>query len=116
MVENAPTIQQVMGDFYKFCFGSVMVAHNLEFDYGFLRYFAKPSGYLFDNKKLDTLELSRQLFAKDRFRGEEPSKFTLDVLTKYFEIPLDNAHRSLCDAAATAHLLKKLLEKDPELI
>lgn len=116
MVENAPTIQQVIGDFYKFCFGSVMVAHNLEFDYGFLRYFAKPSGYLFDNKKLDTLELSRQLFSKERFRGEEPGKFTLDVLTKHFEIPLNNAHRSLCDAAATAHLLKKLLEKDPNLI
>ena len=116
MVKDAPTIQQVMGDFYKFCFGSVMVAHNLEFDYGFLRYFAKPAGYFFDNKKLDTLVLSRKLFADEEFKGEEPNEYTLDTLTKYFEIPLNNAHRSLCDAVATAYLLKKLLEKMPNLI
>ena len=62
MVRNAETIDKVFPKLLEFIKDSVLVAHNAEFDVGFLRHFAKELGYEFDFTYLDTLSLAYELF------------------------------------------------------
>jgi len=57
MVEDSPSINYVLPDFYKYCYGSALVAHNIAFDYGFLSNIAKKMNYNFDNEQYDTQTL-----------------------------------------------------------
>ncbi|MBQ8430421.1 MAG: 3'-5' exoribonuclease, partial [Clostridia bacterium] len=59
MVEDSPSINYVLPDFYKFCYGSSLVAHNIAFDYGFLSQIAKKMCYNFDNEQLYTITIAR---------------------------------------------------------
>ena len=49
MVKSAKTIKDVLPEFIKFCGDNVLVAHNANFDIGFLRYQANKLGLKFDN-------------------------------------------------------------------
>ena len=62
MVRDAETIDKVFPKMLKFIEGSVLVAHNAEFDIGFLKHYAKELGYDFDFTYLDTLSLAQDLF------------------------------------------------------
>ena len=102
-VANAPTLAQVIGDFYKFTRGAVLAGHNIDlFDCNFLSFWGKQYRYHFDNPTVDTLKL-----AKEKKIG---GKLNLSTLCKKFDIPFHNAHRAFYDAEVTAKLLKKLVE------
>ncbi len=62
MVKDAPTVNEVMGDFLQFCNGCALVAHNAQFDTGFIKVNARNLDLDFDFCVLDTLELSRDCF------------------------------------------------------
>ena len=62
MVKDAETIDKVFPKMLDFIEGSVLVAHNAEFDMGFLKHNAKVLGYDFDFTYLDTLSLAKELF------------------------------------------------------
>ncbi|MEM5818976.1 MAG: exonuclease domain-containing protein, partial [Desulfitobacterium hafniense] len=62
MVRDAETIDQVFPKLLQFIEGSVLVAHNADFDIGFLKHNAKVLGYDFDYTYLDTLSLAKELF------------------------------------------------------
>jgi DNA polymerase III epsilon subunit family exonuclease len=100
-VEGAPTWKDVAPDFYKFTRGATIVAHNAEFDMGFIRHYGKEEFYNFDNEVLDTLALCRKTL--------KLSKNNLESVCKELNITLTNAHRALNDAVATAKVLKCLL-------
>ena len=101
MVANAPTFEAVCPDFYKFCYGSTLVAHNMEFDSRFIKNQSKPLNYLFDNPLMDTLAIARGCIVG-------VANYKLNTLCDKFGIVFRH-HRAYSDALATAQLLIELI-------
>ena len=102
MVEDAPGIEEVLPQFLAFCEDCVMVAHNAAFDMGFITENAARQGLPLDATSVDTMVISRVLLPHQ-------NKHTLDALCKVFDISLENHHRAVDDAEATAHIFLKFL-------
>lgn len=102
MVEDSPKINYVIPDFYKYCYGCGLVAHNIAFDYGFLSQIAKKMNYNFDNPQYDTLNIARQKLLGLR-------NFKLETVAERLGVSLVGAHRAVNDAMATAKCFLKLL-------
>ena len=102
MVKDAPTINYILPDFYKFCYGSTMVAHNIAFDISFIYAAAKKLSFNFDNQLMDTLEMSRK-----KLPGLK--NYKLGTVVQKLNVVLDNAHRAVNDATATAKVFIKLM-------
>ncbi|MFD2255783.1 exonuclease domain-containing protein [Luteolibacter algae] len=99
MVAGAPKFEDVADAFRDFVGNAVFVAHNASFDYGFLRQEFARIGEDFRRPTLCTVVAMRKFFPG------LPS-YSLGKLTEYFQVPLESHHRALCDAEATAELLK----------
>lgn len=107
MVEDAPYFHEIARDIVEKTEGCIFVAHNVNFDYGFLRAEFNSLGYTYTRKCLDTVKLSRKTFPHLR-------SHSLGNLIKHFEIPVSARHRALEDAQATAVLLKLIIEQQDE--
>lgn len=104
MVANAPYFSEIADDFEAFLNDSIFVAHNVEFDYGFLaREFARI-GRNFRYPRLCTCASMRRLFPGHR-------SYSLASLCNTFGLPLRHHHRALYDAEAAAELLLMINEK-----
>lgn len=103
-VADAPTLEQVMPDFYKFCDGCVIVSYVIGFDFGFIDYHGKALGYTFTNRTDDAFVL-----AKTKLKGLK--NYKLVTVAKQLGVSLENAHRAVHDAVATAECMVKLLEE-----
>jgi DNA polymerase-3 subunit epsilon len=98
MVEDAPYFADIADQFEAFMGDAIFVAHNVEFDYGFIsREFARL-GRPFRHAKLCTCASMRRLCPG-------LGSYSLAALTRHFDIPLAQHHRALCDAEAAAQLL-----------
>jgi DNA polymerase-3 subunit alpha (Gram-positive type) len=104
MVKDAPRIDEILGDFFEFCKGCVLVAHNASFDIGFIRKAAEDMGLGFGFTYLDTLQLARCMYPTLH-------NHKLDTLTKHLNIILENHHRAVDDAKATAEIFVKMCEQ-----
>ncbi len=102
MVADAPRFCEVAKDIVEFTEGSVFVAHNARFDYGFIREEFQRLGYTYSRKQLCTVRLSRQVFP-------EIGKYGLDKLIKHFDIKVKNRHRAMGDVEATVVVFEKIL-------
>ena len=102
---GAPTVDKVMADFFKFVDGAVLVGHNVNFDYGFVRYYGKDNGYIFSNPALDTVALAHELLA-----GEGLANYKLNTIAEYYGFDF-NHHRAFEDAATTAKIFVELIKK-----
>jgi len=102
MLVDAPSIEQVMPDFYKFVDGCVLSAYNISFDAHFLEVIGKELRYKFDNPKVDALDIARRNI---------PSlhNYKLGTVVKALGITLNDAHRALADAMAAAKVFIKLI-------
>lgn len=100
-LKGKPLIEEVLPDFYKFVQDSILVAHNLTFDYNFISAKGKPMGIYFDNERYDTLAIARKSLPGRR-------SYSLGNIIKEFDISLENAHRAVEDAEATAKLFLKI--------
>jgi DNA polymerase-3 subunit alpha (Gram-positive type) len=96
-----PGIEEILPRFLEFARGSVLVAHNAAFDTGFVREACRQHGYPYDMTSVDTLGLSR-LLLKDLKRHR------LNMVAKHLGVKLENHHRALDDATATAEVFIKL--------
>lgn len=103
MLVDAPKIDSVLPEFLNFVGNSVLVAHNANFDVGFIRQNASDMNIEVKNTVLDTLELSRTLFP-------QLSKHKLDVVAKHLDVSLENHHRAVDDAGATAEIFIKCVD------
>lgn len=101
MVKDAPTINYILPDFYKFCDGATIVAQNANFDMSFIWNIGKKLSYNFDHKIMDTMEMARQ-----KLPGLK--NYKLGTIVDYLGVVLDNAHRAINDATATAKIFIKL--------
>jgi DNA polymerase-3 subunit epsilon len=107
MVANAPLFSQVASQIYDLLQDKIFVAHNVNFDYSFVRHHLEACSYHLTSKKLCTVRLSRKLFPG-------LASYSLGKLCMALQVPLNIRHRAGGDAAATAILLSMLLEKDTE--
>lgn len=104
MVTNAPLAREALQDFAEFCEGSVLVAHNAQFDIGFIRVHGQRYGISFQQPYADTLMLSRYLLF-----GIKNHK--LQTVCEALGVELMNHHRAVDDAAATAELFLEFLSR-----
>ena len=107
MVANAPTFEEVAGQVYELLQDKIFIAHNVNFDYSFVKHQLQRAGYELDSKKLCTVRLSRKIFPG--LNG-----YALGKLCHQLKINLSNQHRAGGDAMATAFLFKKLKENDKD--
>ena len=97
-VAGAPPIEVVLPKFVDFAAHSVLVAHNAQFDLGFLDYeLGRQRGQTFPRPALDTLRLARKLCPQQRC--------SLSALAYRFDTRVKPVHRALHDAQATGELL-----------
>ena len=104
MVKDAETIDKVLPKVLDFIGDSVIVAHNADFDVGFLKYNAKQLGLSLENTYLDTLRLAKELFP-------DYKKYKLGVIAENLGIEVLVAHRALDDVDTTVKVFKVMIEK-----
>lgn len=105
MVENCLPFGGVAKDVFAMLEGRTFVAHNVNFDYSFLKHHLGNAGYHYTAPKLCTIRMSRKI------RPGLPS-YSLGNLCDSLDISLASRHRAGGDADATAMLFSKLLSWD----
>ncbi len=103
MVKDKPTIDIVLPKFIEFINDAALVAHNAIFDVPFIKNKQKKLGIDKDYTVLDTLTMSRLLL-------KDIKRFNLKRISRYLNVSLENHHRAVDDATATAHIFVKLLD------
>ena len=104
MVADAPLFADVADDFEAFMQDAIFVAHNVDFDYGFVAREFKRLGKKFRYPKLCTCASMRKLYPGHK-------SYSLAALCENYGIALRQHHRALCDAEAAAELLSLINEK-----
>lgn len=104
MVADAPSQGDAVKAFIEFVGKRTVVAHNANFDMGFIRRAAENAGIHFDPPYLDTLSMSR-------FLNPELKNHKLDTLVDFYRLGDFNHHRACDDAEVTAKIFCKMTEK-----
>jgi len=105
MVSNAPKFYEIARELIELTDNAVFVAHNVSFDYGFVRSEFRRLGFDYKREQLCTVRLSRRLIPGHR-------SYSLGRICEELNIPLNGRHRAMGDAAATARLFGLLLETE----
>ena len=105
MVTEAPRFFEVAKDIYELLDGNVFVAHNVNFDYSFLKREFQELGGNLNLSKLCTVRLSRKILPGYK-------SYSLGTLCEQLGIENHARHRAMGDARATAELMTLLLETD----
>ena len=92
MLKGAPKPAQALKDFLTFVDGRPLVAHNAEFDIGFIRAGCREAGLPFEPTYVDTLILAQNLLP-------ELGKYKLDIVAEHLKLPAFQHHRASDDAA-----------------
>ena len=103
MVIDAPKIETALPEFMDYVGDAVLVAHNAGFDVGFIEENCKRLGMERRLTSVDTVALARVLLPT-------LSRYKLNVVAKALGISLENHHRAVDDAGATAEIFVKFVE------
>jgi DNA polymerase-3 subunit epsilon len=107
MVQEAPQFEEVAEGIAKILEGKVFVAHNVNFDYKYVKFELELAGYSISQSRLCTVRLSRKIIPG------LPS-YSLGKLTRSLGIEHKDKHRAMSDTMATVHLFHLLIEKGEE--
>jgi DNA polymerase III subunit epsilon len=107
MVAKAPVFEEIAGQVFELLQDKIFVAHNVNFDYSFVKHHLLSAGYDLDTKKLCTVRLARKVLPG--LNG-----YSLSKLTAKLGINHGEHHRAGGDALATADLLTMIIEKDTD--
>ncbi len=105
MLIGQPGIDKVLPEFLTFIKGSVLVAHNAEFDMGMLKAACSRDGIDLDWPAFCTLKMARELLP-------ELEQKNLDTLAKHYGLTFESRHRSIGDVKVTAAVLKEFLSSE----
>ena len=103
MVMEAPDIETILPQFLEFVGDAVLVAHNASFDVSFIEQNCRYQDITPDFTSVDTVAMARILLPT-------LSKFKLNVVANALHISLENHHRAVDDAGATAEIFVKFVE------
>lgn len=104
-VADAPTFEEIAEELYEFLNGHVFVAHNVSFDYGFIKNHFADADIVFNSNRLCTVRLSRKIFPG------LPS-YSLGNLCQSLKVTIKGRHTALGDAEATAQVFTYLAQND----
>ena len=104
MLIGAPKIEEVLPAFLQFVNGRVLVAHNSDFDTGFIRAECQRQGLAYNFTAADTLILSQNLLS-------HLNKFKLDVVANALSLPDFQHHRAADDALTCGMIMARLMKK-----
>ncbi|OYD16851.1 hypothetical protein CH333_02460 [candidate division WOR-3 bacterium JGI_Cruoil_03_44_89] len=104
MVMNAPVFESIADDVLEFIKGTVLVAHNAEFDLGFIaKHLRRAKRGIPDNLVVDTLTLARKHF---NFPGN-----SLETIASCLAIDTEGNHRALKDVTITREVFQHFIAK-----
>lgn len=109
MVMDKPKFYELAKRIVEITQGCVFVAHNVFFDYNFIRNEFMELGFNFNLPKLCTVRMSRKAFPGLK-------SYSLGNLVQHFNISLPNHHRAMDDANATYDLFKLIKQSNPDLL
>ena len=107
MISQAPLFEDVAPKIFGMLKDKVFVAHNVNFDYSFVKHKLAQEGYDLDCKKLCTVRLSRRILPGHL-------SYSLGKLCRSLNIEIEQRHRAGGDTQATVKLFEKILENDIE--
>ena len=99
MVEDAPSFEQVAKELLVRLDDAVLCAHNVRFDYGFLKAEFKRIGMTFQRKVLCTVKLSRALYP-------EFTSHSLSALIQRYQLQCSQRHRAMGDVEVMAQFIQ----------
>jgi DNA polymerase-3 subunit epsilon len=105
MVSTAPQFSTVAENIYNLIKDRIFVAHNVNFDYSFVKHHLGINGFDLNTPKLCTIRSSRKIFPGYR-------KYGLGSICRELDIEINDRHRAMGDAWATTLLLQKLIAND----
>jgi DNA polymerase-3 subunit epsilon len=105
MVSQAPLFEDVADKIFTLLNDKVFVAHNVNFDYSFIKYQLAAAGYAIDCKKLCTVRLGRKVLPGH-------SSYSLGKLCRCLGIEVEQRHRAGGDTRATVKLFECILRND----
>lgn len=109
MTSSAPKFEVFAKDLYDFLHGSILVAHNIKFDYSFLQMEFQKVGIDYKSDRICTIEMSKHIIPGLGAYG-------LSKLCKTLNIKNSDRHRAEGDALATVELFKMLQKKDQNML
>lgn len=109
MVASAPSFAEVAENIYTLLNNKVFIAHNVNFDFSFIKEHLLKEGFHFLPPKLCTVRLSRKAFPG-------LASYSLGNLCRQLNIHLENRHRARGDAEATVILFEKILDEQPQVL
>lgn len=109
MVAVAPSFEIVAPYIYNLLKDRVFVAHNVNFDFSFVKHHLQQAGFTLQTPKLCTIRLSRKVFPGFR-------KYGLGHLCRELGICIENRHRAYGDALATSRVLDLVLQNNGLLL
>jgi DNA polymerase-3 subunit epsilon len=102
MVAGAPRFFEIAKRVVEMTEGAIFVAHNVSFDFSFIREEFARLGYTFSRQQLCTVRLSRKVFPG-------LTSYSLSNLKRHFGIVADRSHRALDDTLATVRIFELIL-------
>jgi len=105
MVKDLPAFDSVAEELFSLLRDKIFVAHNVNFDFSFIKYHLSQSGFQLEVRKLDTIRLSRHIIPGLKGYG-------LDKLCRFLKIKINGRHSALGDAMAATEILHELIRRD----
>lgn len=102
-LENAPTFYHIKDELLELFDGAIFAAHNVRFDYSFIKEEMDRCNAPFDVKKLCTVKLARALYP-------EMKLYNLDAIIEHFGLKCKNRHRAFDDAKAICEFFQIALK------
>jgi DNA polymerase III subunit epsilon len=102
MVADAPYFAEIAPLIHEWLREAIFVAHNVNFDYSFLKHQLLACGFDLNSRKLCTVRLSRKVFPG------LPS-YSLGNICQHLGISIPNRHRAGGDADATTILFEQII-------
>ena len=109
MLIGKPVIEEVLPKFFNFIDGSILVAHNANFDMGFIRKTASRMGIDLEWPAFCTLKMARELLP-------DLERKTLDELALNYNLTFEARHRSIGDVKVTVGVLQGMLDHEGEYL
>ncbi len=109
MLWDAPFFETISEELWELLEGRVFVAHQVNFDFSFIREAFLKVGKELDSPKLCTVRLSRKIFPG-------LGSYSLGRICEQQKIPILARHRAMGDAKATALLFDRMIQEKPEII
>lgn len=105
MVEDAPRFSELAGIIYEKLKGRIFIAHNVNFDYSFIKHHLSVNGFELATQKVCTVRLARKVFPN-------LASYSLGNLCRHFNIEIQNRHRAGGDATAAAKLFDHIIRNN----